>query len=117
MRHLRAAALLSAMALPAVAADKDEAALARACAALEMLHASALVHDDYMDASDTRRGRPATHRAFESEHRAAGWSGDPEQYGAAAAILPNAIAPTPDLAFAYQLMEMLAIPVFVLERR
>ena len=40
-----------------------------------------------MDASDTRRGRPATHRAFEAEHRAAGWRGDPEQYGAAAAIL------------------------------
>ncbi len=65
----------------------DEDALARACAALELLHASALVHDDYMDASDTRRGRPATHRAFESEHRLAGWTGQPEQYGAAAAIL------------------------------
>ncbi len=65
----------------------DEPALARACASLELLHASALVHDDYMDASDTRRGRPATHRAFEAEHRAAGWRGDPEQYGAAAAIL------------------------------
>ena len=65
----------------------DPAALARACASLELLHASALVHDDYMDASDTRRGRPATHRAFEGEHRAAGWRGDPGQYGAAAAIL------------------------------
>ncbi|HZB18618.1 MAG TPA: polyprenyl synthetase family protein [Blastococcus sp.] len=65
----------------------DPAALARACASLEVLHASALVHDDYMDASDTRRGRPATHRAFEAEHRAAGWRGDPEQHGAAAAIL------------------------------
>ncbi|WP_374456627.1 polyprenyl synthetase family protein [Nocardioides sp.] len=65
----------------------DTAALARACASLEMLHASALVHDDYMDASDTRRGRPATHRAFEAEHRSAGWRGDPAQYGAAAAIL------------------------------
>lgn len=65
----------------------DASALARACASLEMLHASALVHDDYMDASDTRRGRPATHRAFEAEHRSAGWRGDPSQYGAAAAIL------------------------------
>ena len=65
----------------------DEASLLRACAALELLHASALVHDDLMDASDTRRGRPATHRAFEDEHRAARWSGDPTQYGAAAAIL------------------------------
>jgi geranylgeranyl diphosphate synthase, type I len=65
----------------------DDAALVRACASLELLHASALVHDDYMDASDTRRGRPATHRAFGAEHRADEWRGDPEQYGAAAAIL------------------------------
>ncbi|HYH34426.1 MAG TPA: polyprenyl synthetase family protein [Nocardioides sp.] len=66
---------------------EDDRALLRACAALELLHASALVHDDYMDASDTRRGRPATHRAFEDEHRRDGWRGDPEQYGASAAIL------------------------------
>ena len=65
----------------------DEHALLRAAASLELLHASALVHDDFMDASDTRRGRPATHRAFEAEHRAAGWRGDAVQYGAAAAIL------------------------------
>jgi geranylgeranyl diphosphate synthase type I len=65
----------------------DEAALIRACASLELLHASALVHDDFMDASDTRRGRPATHRQFEREHRDAGWRGGAEQYGAAAAIL------------------------------
>jgi geranylgeranyl diphosphate synthase type I len=65
----------------------DEQALVRACASLELLHASALVHDDLMDASDTRRGRLATHRQLEAEHRTAGWRGDPEQYGAAAAIL------------------------------
>ena len=65
----------------------DEAALLRAAAALELLHASALVHDDFMDASDTRRGRPATHKAFEAFHRGEGWASDPVQYGAAAAIL------------------------------
>src|SRR3954463_3594920 len=65
----------------------DASALLRACASLELLHASALVHDDYMDASDVRRGRPATHRAFEQLHREHGWSASPEQYGAAAAIL------------------------------
>lgn len=65
----------------------DEDALVRACAALELLHASALVHDDLMDASDTRRGRMATHRQFAADHRAAGWRGDTEQYGGAAAIL------------------------------
>ncbi|MGI8524121.1 MAG: polyprenyl synthetase family protein [Nocardioides sp.] len=65
----------------------DEGALVRAASALELLHASALVHDDYMDASDTRRGRPSTHKAFEAMHAEEGWSGSPEQYGAAAAIL------------------------------
>ncbi|WP_246142679.1 polyprenyl synthetase family protein [Nocardioides rubriscoriae] len=70
-----------------VVGDDEEAMLLRACTSLELLHASALAHDDLMDASDTRRGRPAAHRALEAEHRAAGWRGDPEQYGAAAAIL------------------------------
>ena len=69
------------------ATPPDEAALLRAAAALELLHASALVHDDFMDSSDTRRGRPATHKGFEAFHREHGWGGDPEQYGAAAAIL------------------------------
>ncbi|MDQ4052877.1 MAG: polyprenyl synthetase family protein [Actinomycetota bacterium] len=68
-------------------APTDPASLVRACAALELLHASALVHDDYMDASDTRRGHPAAHRALEAEHRNHGWRGNPEQYGAAGAIL------------------------------
>jgi len=72
----------------AVAGSMDiDDALVRACAALELLHASALVHDDYMDASDTRRGRRATHRGFADEHRSDGWRGDPEHYGASAAIL------------------------------
>lgn len=71
----------------AVGPPLDPMALAKACSSLELLHASALVHDDYMDASDTRRGHPATHKAFEQLHRANGWSSSSEQYGAAAAIL------------------------------
>ncbi|MDQ6934697.1 MAG: polyprenyl synthetase family protein [Actinomycetota bacterium] len=71
----------------AVELPEDPAALLRACAAVELLHASALIHDDYMDASDVRRGRPATHRAFEELHRGQGWPGNPVRYGAAAAIL------------------------------
>ncbi|MDZ5620667.1 polyprenyl synthetase family protein [Nocardioides sp. HM23] len=65
----------------------DERTILRAAASLELLHASALVHDDLMDASDTRRGRPATHRGFAELHRDQTWPGDPQQYGAAAAIL------------------------------
>jgi geranylgeranyl diphosphate synthase type I len=67
--------------------EYDDRAVLRAAASLELLHASALVHDDLMDASDTRRGRPATHRGFAALHRDRAWPGDPEQYGAAAAIL------------------------------
>jgi len=47
---------------------EDEEALLRACADLELLHASALVHDDVMDGSSTRRGRPATHVGFAARH-------------------------------------------------
>ena len=93
----------------AVAPDRpgDEDALIRACAALELLHASALVHDDLMDASDTRRGRPATHRQFARDHQAAGWRGDPEQYGAAAAILLGDLL----LSWADELLRRCGLPL------
>jgi geranylgeranyl diphosphate synthase type I len=70
---------------------RDEAAddrpLITAAASLELLHACALVHDDVMDSSDTRRGRPAAHNAFARMHRESGWTGSPEAFGTAAAIL------------------------------
>ncbi len=71
----------------AVAAPTDPEALIRACGSLELLHASALVHDDYMDASDVRRGKPATHREYADLHADQAWTGSAQQYGAAAAIL------------------------------
>nr|WP_309066354.1 polyprenyl synthetase family protein [Microbacterium sp.] len=57
------------------------------CAALEIFQSAALVHDDLIDNSDTRRGRPASHRALEQAHRAAGWAGDAEAFGRSAAVL------------------------------
>ncbi|MGI8888012.1 MAG: polyprenyl synthetase family protein, partial [Nocardioidaceae bacterium] len=44
-------------------ADKT-GAIVTAAAAIELVHASALAHDDVMDDSATRRGRPAAHREF-----------------------------------------------------
>jgi len=65
--------------------DRDE--IVAAVAALELVQASALIHDDVMDGSDTRRGEPAVHRRFADTHRGAGWHGDAESFGTAAAIL------------------------------
>ncbi|MDP9443257.1 MAG: polyprenyl synthetase family protein [Actinomycetota bacterium] len=65
----------------------DDARVVSAAAALELLHASALVHDDVMDASDTRRGRPAAHRRFARLPTAGGWVGRSERFGTGAAIL------------------------------
>lgn len=65
----------------------DPRALVRAAASLELLHVSALVHDDLMDHSDTRRGLPSAHRRFEEAHREAGGRGDPASFGADVALL------------------------------
>jgi geranylgeranyl diphosphate synthase type I len=65
--------------------DCDE--IVSAAASLELLQACALVHDDVMDGSDRRRGAPSVHRKFGSLHRVAGWHGNPESFGMAAAIL------------------------------
>lgn len=67
--------------------DGDESAVLTAASALELFQAAALVHDDLIDASDTRRGNPAVHRRFEQLHREAGWAGSASGFGMATAIL------------------------------
>ncbi|WNV77313.1 polyprenyl synthetase family protein [Geodermatophilus sp. DSM 44513] len=69
-----------------------DAAVLRAVAALEFVHASALVHDDVMDGALTRRGRPATHVGFAARHGDGALAGDGDAFGVGAAILVGDLA-------------------------
>ena len=71
----------------AAGGGRDDDRIVTAAAAVEMLHASALAHDDVMDDSDTRRGRPAAHRGFAQLHRTGRWVGTADRFGTGAAIL------------------------------
>lgn len=92
-KRLRAAfAYWSWRAHGGVAGTSDEVAVLRVGAALELFQAAALFHDDVMDDSDTRRGRPTAHRSFTRRHRELGLAGDAERYGSSAAILLGDLA-------------------------
>jgi len=89
----------------------DDEALVTAAASLELLHACALVHDDVMDDSDVRRGRPATHAAFAALHRDEGWPGAAHEFGTAAAILVgDLLLAWADTMFAAAELDAAALP-------
>ena len=64
-------------------------------AAIELLHAGCLLHDDIMDESPVRRNLPTVHVGFETIHRTAGYRGDSCRFGESVATLVG------DLAFFY----------------
>ncbi len=74
------------------AGGPDSDGVVTAAASLELFQACAIVHDDVMDGSDTRRGQPAAHRRFAALHRSEAWHGDPEAFGSGAAILLGDLA-------------------------
>ncbi|GAB3940548.1 polyprenyl synthetase family protein [Corynebacterium tapiri] len=71
---------------------EDPAAVVRAVSALELVQACALIHDDIIDQSDTRRGKPTVHRTVERHHRDRNFLGSPGHFGEAAAILIGDLA-------------------------
>ena len=95
--------------------DDDPAAgdrILTAAAALELLHASALVHDDVIDGSETRRGQPAVHQTFAARHAAGRWRGSAGSFGAGAAILLGDLL----LAWTDELLRASGLPAAAVQR-
>ena len=72
--------------------DPDGDGAVGAGCALELLQAFALVHDDVMDGSPTRRGEPTVWAHFIERHHELGWRGEDRRFGEAVAILVGDMA-------------------------
>ena len=76
-------------------------------AALELLHAFALIHDDVMDGSSIRRGRPSLHQQLINQHEARGYRGEARRSGEGTAVLIGDLG----FALAHQLISVAPAPV------
>ncbi|MFM7650562.1 MAG: polyprenyl synthetase family protein [Acidimicrobiaceae bacterium] len=83
------------LAFVGVGGDENSKQLLNTQAALELLHASALLHDDIIDGSLTRRGEPTSHTRYIAKHLDSKWAGESRRFGEGAVILIG------DLAFVY----------------
>ncbi|MEY3278020.1 MAG: hypothetical protein RLZZ426_506 [Actinomycetota bacterium] len=95
----------------AAGGDASDQAVA-AATSLEFLQACALIHDDVMDGSSTRRGMPAVHKYFESLHSDSQWLGNSANFGSGAAILLGDLC----LSWADELLLTSQLPVDALLR-
>ena len=91
---------------------ETDAAVLHPAAAVELLHTFALLHDDVMDRSAVRRGRPTAHAALRDRHRAHARCGDPSWFGASAAILAG------DLVYVWadELLDRTPLPTAAVNR-
>ena len=76
----------------AAGGDPSSTMVVDAGAALELLQAFALLHDDVMDDSDTRRGMVTAHVAAADNHDREQWRGEPRRFGEGVAVLIGDLA-------------------------
>ncbi|MDO5635334.1 MAG: polyprenyl synthetase family protein [Micrococcus sp.] len=88
----RLRALLAWMGYRAAGGHAEATRIVEAGAAVEVFQSAALIHDDILDRSDTRRGQPSVHRQFETLHRDSGWRSASAHFGQSAAILAGDLA-------------------------
>ncbi|MEU6644172.1 polyprenyl synthetase family protein [Saccharomonospora sp. NPDC046836] len=91
-------------------AGDQAAGVLHVVASLELIQACALIHDDLLDSSDSRRGSPTVHVAFAARHREQGWLGSADSFGLAAAVLIGDLA----LAWADDMFAAAPLPPAVL---
>lgn len=72
--------------------DPEDPTITDAAVALELLHAFALIHDDVMDDSPLRRGRPTVHARYTSLHESCRWWGESRRFGESIAIIAGDLA-------------------------
>lgn len=65
---------------------KDKASALDAAKSIELIHTALLMHDDFMDQDDTRRGKPTTHEHFSKQHKNNSWRFSSEHYGHSMAV-------------------------------
>lgn len=78
------AGMLAAEPVPTASLQERAAMLA---AGVELFQLAALIHDDVVDHSPTRRGVPAYHVALEETHARQSWRGDSADFGRSAVSL------------------------------
>ncbi|RII13472.1 Farnesyl diphosphate synthase [Streptomyces sp. YIM 130001] len=76
----------------AAGGDPEGLGIVEAASGLEMMHVSALIHDDVLDDSGQRRGKPTVHTVFAGRHAERDWQGEARRFGEGVAILVGDLA-------------------------
>src|SRR3990170_7862400 len=71
--------------------DKEKD-LMKASMCIELVHTALLMHDDFMDQDDTRRGKPTTHEYYKKIHQDKTYRFNPMHYGESMAVTVGDVA-------------------------